>query len=246
MGEKAMISRVAMGFVVSVLGVALVAPSATAQGRGGMRGSGGGAHVRGSFHVNGREGFPRPGQRRFLNDSAYLFPYFYPDYDEDYEGTEQAAGPVQIVYGRPAPVQVVAPAPVPAPGEPLLLELRDGQWMRVPTGNEMQTAPASAKLGSTPASNAHPGIVEIPDTAAPLPALPPAVIVFRDGHSEEVGKYMIQGVILYTSADVLTTGSYTRRIPLSELDIPASLKLNKERGTKFNLPTGPNEVVVRF
>jgi len=30
------------------------------------------------------------------------------------------------------------------------------------------------------------------------------------------------------------------------LDIPASLKLNNERGAKFSLPSGPNEIVVRF
>jgi len=30
------------------------------------------------------------------------------------------------------------------------------------------------------------------------------------------------------------------------LDIPATLKLNEERGGKFNLPSAPNQVVVRF
>lgn len=63
---------------------------------------------------------------------------------------------------------------------------------------------------------------------------------------EEVQKYMIQGGVLYTTSDYWTTGSWTRKIPLAELDIPASLKLNKERGTKFNLPSAPNEVVIRF
>ncbi len=63
---------------------------------------------------------------------------------------------------------------------------------------------------------------------------------------EELGKYMIQGVVLLTTADYWSTGSWTRKIPLAELDIPASLKLNRERGSKFNLPSGPNEVVVRF
>jgi hypothetical protein len=63
---------------------------------------------------------------------------------------------------------------------------------------------------------------------------------------EEVDKYMIQGDALYTSADYWTTGSWTKKIPLAELDLPASLKLNKERGAKFNLPSAPNEVVIRF
>jgi hypothetical protein len=85
------------------------------------------------------------------------------------------------------------------------------------------------------------------EPVAPSPAqLPPAVLVFRDGHMEEVGKYMIQGGVLYATSDYWNTGSWTRKIPLKQLDIPASLKLNQSLGTKFNLPSGPNEVMVRF
>jgi hypothetical protein len=29
------------------------------------------------------------------------------------------------------------------------------------------------------------------------------------------------------------------------LDVPATLKLNQERGAKFSLPSGPNEVMIR-
>ena len=57
---------------------------------------------------------------------------------------------------------------------------------------------------------------------------------------------MIQGDTLYTRSDYWTTGSWSESIPLSQLDLPASLKLNQERGTKFSLPSAPNEVVVRF
>jgi hypothetical protein len=76
--------------------------------------------------------------------------------------------------------------------------------------------------------------------------LPPAVLVFRDGHQEEVERYVVHGNVLYSSADYWTTGSWTRKIPIAELDVPASLKLNAERGGKLSLPTRPNEVVVRF
>jgi hypothetical protein len=110
----------------------------------------------------------------------------------------------------------------------------------------MQAIPQSTKPGPAQPSSLHPAIVELPEAAVPQPQLPPAVIVFRDGHNEELGKYMIQGNVLFTNADYWSTGSWTRKIPLAELDIPASLKLNKERGTKFNLPSGPNEVVIRF
>ena len=72
------------------------------------------------------------------------------------------------------------------------------------------------------------------------------MIVYRDGRTEELGKYMIEGDTLYTNADYWSTGSWSRKISLSQVDIPASLKLNQERGSKFNLPSRPNEVVVRF
>jgi hypothetical protein len=233
--------------VVLALGAWPAVPSASAQGRGGM-------HVpaavpRASASISrgvGREGGGRERQRRFLNDSAFLFPpYFYPWYEYDYGPVSpeapQEIAPVLMVAPQPAP-----PAPAPAPSTPLLLENHDGQWVRIPTGNEIPVAPQPAKQEMASAStNARSGYVELP-VAAPAAPLPPAVIVFRDGHTEEVAKYMIQGVDLYTTSDYYSTGSWTRKIPLSQLDIPASLKVNKERGTKFNLPSGPNEVVIRF
>jgi len=236
-----MISRLTIALSVAVLGAALFAPSAPAQGRGGMHAPAEAPRARSSFGLSGRDGFARRNARRFLNDSAFLFPYLYPD-DEFYYGP---------VAPEPLPVQTVVPqppqppAPAASPVEPLLLENHNGQWVRVPTGSQM-AIPQSTKPDSTQPSSLQPGIAEPTEAAPPLPALPPAVIVFRDGHTEEVAKYMIRGDVLFTNADYWSTGSWTRKIPLAELDIPASLKLNKERGTKFNLPSGPNEVVIRF
>ncbi len=236
-----MISRLSMALPVVILGASLFAPSASAQGRG-MRASAVAPRSRPSFRVNGSERFGRQSQRRFLNDSAFLFPpYFYPDDEFDYGPVAPEPPPVQEVVAQPA----LPPAPAASPVEPLLLESHGGQWVRVPTGSQM-AIPQSTNPDSAHASSLPPGIAEPSAAAPPLPELPPAVIVFRDGHTEEMGKYMIQGVFLYTTADYWSTGSWTRKIPLADVDIPASLKLNKERGTKFNLPSGPNEVVVRF
>jgi hypothetical protein len=240
-----MVSRITIGLTGALLGAALFAPSAPAQGRG-MRVSAAVPRARSSFGVSGREGLARPFRRRFFNDSAYFLPpYIYVDDDFDYGTDTPEALPMQIVVAQPAqPPQ--PPPPAAAPVEPLLLENHGGQWVRVPTGSEMQAIPQSTKPGPAQTSSLHPAIVELPEAAVPLPQLPPAVIVFRDGHNEELGKYMIQGNVLFTNADYWNTGSWTRKIPLAELDIPASLKVNKERGTKFNLPSGPNEVVIRF
>jgi hypothetical protein len=230
---------------VAALGAALFAPSAPAQGRHGMHAPSAAPRARSSFRLSGREGFDRPNRRRFLNDSAFLFPYFYADDEFDYGPVAPEALPVQVVLPQPQqPPQ--PPAPAANPVQPLLLENHNGQWVRVPTGSEMQAIPQSTKADSAKVPAPNPGFIELPVAASPLPALPPAVIVFRDGHSEEIAKYMIQGDMLFTNADYWSTGSWTRKIPLSDVDIPTSLKLNKDRGTKFNLPSGPNEVVIRF
>ena len=75
--------------------------------------------------------------------------------------------------------------------------------------------------------------------------LPPAVLVFRDGHKQEIEKYTIVGATIYTNADYWSSGSWTREVQIVELDVPATLKLNRERGAKFSLPSGPNEVMIR-
>jgi hypothetical protein len=227
---------------VAMLGAALITPSASAQRRG-MRPVGAGPRSRLSFRGGGREGLPRFAQRRFLNEPAFLFPpYLYPDDEFDYAPVVQEGSPLQAVMAQPAP----QPAPAAIPGESLLLEYRDGQWVRIPTGSEMQAGSDSSTPNSAPSSSLRPGIEELAVSAPPLPAMPHAVIVFRDGHSEELEKYFIQGDTLYTKIDSWSTGPLARRISLADLDIPASLRLNKEHGTKFNLPSGPNEVVVRF
>jgi hypothetical protein len=81
---------------------------------------------------------------------------------------------------------------------------------------------------------------------APPELLPPTVLVFRDGRQEDVKKYTIIGSVIYASEDYWTTGSWTTEIPMAWLDIPATLKVNAEHGGKFNLPSGPNEIVIRF
>jgi hypothetical protein len=227
---------------VAVLAAALLPPMSSAQVRG-MRTPETAARTRSSFGLSGPARNARPSPRHFIDNSGFLFfPYFYTDADSEDKKDKPEPAPVQVLVGAPAP----SPAPAAHTVEPLVLENRDGKWVRIPTGNQLPTISPSTQPASAKVSSPHPGITELPEVVAPLPKLPPAVIVFRDRHVEELGKYMIQGDALFTSADYSTTGSWTRKILLKELDLPASLKLNKDRGTKFNLPSSPNEVVVRF
>jgi len=107
----------------------------------------------------------------------------------------------------------------------------------MPTGGSVPIGPQQHALaqGSTAATEPPPPF-----------KLPPAVLVFRDGHQEQVAKYVVQGNILSTNVDYWATGSWTRRISIADLDVPATVKVNAERGGSFRLPTRANEVVVRF
>jgi hypothetical protein len=228
----------------AIFGMLLFTPLMHAQGRG-MRGSSSGIRSRSSFRVSRGGDFDRQSGRRFENGFGFPFaPFFYPDYysggDADYRDAAPEAQPTQThVVQQP-------PAPPPPPGDTLILENHDGQWVRIPIGAEMVKASASAKVENSAGTGLQAANAEVAVSEISRAPLPPAVLVFRDGHSEEVQKYVIQGANLYATAGYSTTGSWTKKIPLADLDIPASLKVNNDRGTKFNLPSGPNEVVIRF
>jgi hypothetical protein len=70
------------------------------------------------------------------------------------------------------------------------------------------------------------------------------MLVFRDGHQEAIGRYTIMGTTIYVSTEYWTSGAWTRSVQIAELDVPATLKLNRERGANFRLPSGPEEVMI--
>jgi hypothetical protein len=61
--------------------------------------------------------------------------------------------------------------------------------------------------------------------------VPDTVLVFRDQHKQEVQNYAIVGQTLWNFAP-----QHTQKIPLSDLDLPATAKANDERGVDFRLP----------
>ena len=76
-------------------------------------------------------------------------------------------------------------------------------------------------------------------TAAPPEPVPPAeaadqphtILVFKDGHQREIANYAIVGSTLFDLSDGLT-----RKVALAELDLPATVKQNDDRGVEFQLP----------
>jgi len=79
----------------------------------------------------------------------------------------------------------------------------------------------------------HPAAVPQSDNRAPAPQ--PAVedvktvLVYRDGHRREIANYAIMGNKLYLSPH--------GTVALSELDIPATVAANDERGVDFRVPS---------
>jgi hypothetical protein len=176
-------------------------------------------------------------RNRFLLAQAALpFPYFYSGYGYD---SEEAVQP-QVAVPASAPVQ----APPAAPLEPLLIEWQGDHFVRMMVSQKASTGGQSApdySEKSTPRSPSPARKLAV----QPPRELPPAVLVFRDGRMEEVSSYTIMAGTIYSKADYWTSGSWTRKIQIADLDVPATLKLNQERGLKFVLPAGPNEVVTR-
>lgn len=70
-------------------------------------------------------------------------------------------------------------------------------------------------------------------TPQPVAEQPQTVLVFKDGHQVEVTNYAIVGLTLYD----LSQGR-THKVALAELDLPATMKQNDERGVDFQLPAG--------
>jgi hypothetical protein len=114
--------------------------------------------------------------------------------------------------------------------DPVLLELQGNHWVKV-SSFAMPSAQTSSELQA--------------ETRPFAKEMPPAVLVYRDGHSEELTSYSIIGTSIYTKSDYWSNGAWTRTIQIADLDIPATLKQNQQRGVKFELPSGPNEVMIR-
>jgi hypothetical protein len=171
---------------------------------------------------------------------------FYSDYLYSTGYPLAAQPPMMFLQAPPAP----APDREPAPVQPLLIELRGDRYVRVSGGEspgaEMVTPETIARIPDPPRGEAR---NEEGDSAlvhaATRPEPPPAVLIFRDGHREETSDYTIANGVLYTHSDFYATGSWTRKIELSSLDLPETLKSNQSRGIRFQLPSFPNEIIVR-
>ena len=150
-----------------------------------------------------------------------------------------------------------------ASAQPLVIELQNGRYVRVnstPSNGEAlpltlapdralseQPQPSkSTRSHSTPLAASN--VTSQPPAIAATPPqhdLAPALLLFRDGHSEEVRDYTIADGILYARGDYYTDGYWNKKIALSTLNVSQTLAANAARNVKFVLPASPNEVITR-
>lgn len=192
----------------------------------------------------------RRGARRNANRYAF-YPNYYPYYDSPYgEGPDEPTPPLREVPPQApmAPVVLASTKPV----EPLVVELRGDHWVRL-TGygaSEITNQlPASQIVPAAPAATPMKAKLKTADGSAAIQTteekLPPAILIFRDGHREEISRYTIINKTISAKSDYYSSGSWTRNIQIADLNVPATLQANRDANTKFSLPTRPNEVVMR-
>jgi len=189
-----------------------------------------GAQARGGFGF-GR--FRNPGlsghpQRGFGRSLVYFGDPFL---DADYASRTYEPSTPPVVILQPPATAAASPEPKT---EPLMIEWKGDRYVRL-SGQPQSNLPLDYSQASSVRVQAQ----------APHGELPPAILVFRDGHLEEVSDYVIANGSLYARGDYYRDGFWTKTVHLSSLDIPATILANSESTVKFRLPSGPDEIVTR-
>lgn len=169
-------------------------------------------------------GAPHVGRRVFAPGAVPIF------FGDDLYGTKEP-GTVVINNIVPSPEAPNASIVQEPPAPPLIIELQGDKWVR---RRLVATEPGK----ETPQTESEPQ----PRPARETQPLPETILVFRDGHRENVATYMIFDGALYHSTPAWAP---QQQVKLLQLDLPATENVNRRRGVVFRLPNSPNEVVTR-
>jgi hypothetical protein len=175
-----------------------------------------GPYINGYHHHLSYSNRPYRGNGYSRGGWAYAAPYYYIPlgdygygYDYDYVG---GGGPDQ--YSGP---------PI-GPNDPTLHII-----VEQPPAQSYRAAPEDTQAAIVPP---QPVVREESSPARDAKPREPTVLVFRDGHHQEVTNYAIMGQTVYVLDD------RTQKIPLANLDVDATVKANDDRGTEFKIPPG--------
>ena len=195
----------------------------------------------GHFGTGAFAGHPvvAPGQKAFIprHDhhrrdgcrNCYSYPY-YPSYYID---------PYSYGYGYATPVVVEDNSSLPGAGT----FNTSAPMYRPSVGNDSVIEEQGGHFYERTVTERSSEPLPEPDTRSRPAATPPPVsangneendartlLIFKDGRQMEVSNYAIMGTTVY-----VFTGD-RRKIPLSELDVDATVKANEQRGTDFHVP----------
>ena len=195
---------------------------------------------RGPMRISGSPGFGS-GHHARTRGSGFLDGPFWSDVYYD------PSPNVVVVQPPPGPVErSSAPIEEHKSAAPLLIEWQGDRYVRLTSDstNTSRTIQPDyvAETKSQPPEKQS--LIPSPGTQT-IVEPPPTTFIFRDGHQEQSSDYSIISGVIYTRGDYWTSGSWTKKIPLAQLDLPATLKANQDRGAPFRLPTASNEVITR-
>lgn len=159
--------------------------------------------------------FPNPYNRRgFRNNRyglgygySYAAPYYYYPYPSDDSSYYGDGGGAPYLYSGPPEGQT-------PPAEQTLHIIVDSAPQKYAPRDEMPEPQPEGRAATIP--DAKPGV--------------PTLLIFRDGHKQQVTNYAIMGQTLYVFDD------RTKKIALADLDVPATIKANDDQGVEFQVP----------
>ena len=138
---------------------------------------------------------------------AYIAPYYFPAYDTSY-GYDTGGGGGPYMYSGPPTDQTVH----------IVVDMPTKRGVE---DDEDAPPPATASK-----SNRDKDATDERDAKS----IDPTVLVFRDGHQQEVTNYAIMGQTVYVF------DKRTQKIALTDLDVAATIKLNDDHGVDFHVP----------
>jgi hypothetical protein len=182
---------------------------------------------------------------RFARGAFLGSPFFYSDYETGTEEPYVEETPPSIArMQRPTSIDDSARTPKPAP---LLIEWRGDRYVRFggaqnTSGNGTTPDYAEPKTGAAPLRDQN----KIGEKKIDEKKIPSAVLVYRDGHRQEISGYAIAGGMIYSQTADWQNAHPTKPIPVSALDPVATVTANSQRGITFLLPSASNEAIASF
>lgn len=159
---------------------------------------------------------------------GHTYPY-YPAYYPYYKVIDPYT--YGNVYAGPADTGAVEEEdPGQYQGGPTIFDRR-GSGQLYPndyTRDRTTTSAPSASPDNTPAP------AQAPSSAPPETPQPPTILVFKDGHKQEVTNYAIIGSNLFD-----LSSARRQKIAIADLDLAATQKANEDQGIEFKLPAMP-------